>query len=154
VAIRDAYVANQGPDLTGIEDDAVDTASRISQDLDELHRAVNILAANAGAGGGETGPQGPPGEDGTDGTDGTIGEDGADGAAGATGPAGSAGAAGADLLMREGTPAARGVAADEYPSIYIQVDVPGAKVTIFITIPIDLAETTYDWAPMGSFTLT
>ena len=56
--------------------------------------------------------------------------------------------------VRTGAPGDRGSAVERFPEIFIQVDVPNTKVTVYCTIPTDSALTSYDWMILGFYTLT
>jgi hypothetical protein len=56
--------------------------------------------------------------------------------------------------VRSGTPGERGIAAEHFPEIFIQVDVPNTKVTVYASIPTNTALTDFDWMVMGFYTLT
>lgn len=47
--------------------------------------------------------------------------------------------------VRIGAPSSRGNALDKAPEVFIQVDIPNGKVSVFVTIPLDSSLTTWDW---------
>ena len=58
--------------------------------------------------------------------------------------------------VRAGSAADRGIAAQRYPELYIEVDLGAAtpKATLYWTTPTDLAGGSYQWAKVGSITLS
>lgn len=56
--------------------------------------------------------------------------------------------------VRTGAPSDRGSAVERFPEMFIQVDVPNNKVTVYVTIPISTDLSTYDWLGIATYTLT